>query len=180
MRTGPHQARPGHPCLSKVWAFSTPESRDPVVGSPDPTQRGLGPVPEIQVALAGVQGLPPEVQSTCTGVDTFPWGSGPTVGILECVIFSGHMTTLGPSMWRGEVLFTVRLEIAARAPCLHTVVRGTPDLGYRQWPPGPPQGRIQACRWDQSLTGDWPAASIVITANQSLVTSTATLVSAAD
>jgi hypothetical protein len=23
------------------------------------------------------------------------------------------------------------------APRLHTIVRGTPDLGYRQWPPGP-------------------------------------------
>jgi hypothetical protein len=31
-----------------------------------------------------------------------------------------------------QVLFTTRLEIAAWAPCLHTVVRGTPVLGYRQ------------------------------------------------
>jgi hypothetical protein len=30
------------------------------------------------------------------------------------------------------VLFTVRLEIAVRVPRLHIVVRGTPDLGYRQ------------------------------------------------
>jgi hypothetical protein len=28
-------------------------------------------------------------------------------------------------MWWGRVLFTVRLEIVVRAPCLHTVVRGT-------------------------------------------------------
>jgi hypothetical protein len=45
MRTGPHQAGPGHvsapdPCLSKAWVFSVPESRDPVVGSPDP-HRGV-------------------------------------------------------------------------------------------------------------------------------------------
>jgi hypothetical protein len=26
----------------------------------------------------------------------------------------------------------VRLEIATQAPCLHIVVRGTPDSGYRQ------------------------------------------------
>jgi hypothetical protein len=32
----------------------------------------------------------------------------------------------------GQELFTVRLEITAWAPCLHTVVRGTPDSGYRQ------------------------------------------------
>jgi hypothetical protein len=36
--------------------------------------------------------------------------------------------------------------------------RGTPDSGYRQWPPDPPQGRIRACRWGQSLIGDWLAA----------------------
>jgi hypothetical protein len=36
--------------------------------------------------------------------------------------------------------------------------RGTPGSRYRQWPPGPPQGRIRACRWGQSLIGDWPAA----------------------
>jgi hypothetical protein len=34
-----------------------------------------------------------------------------------------------PTCW-GRVLFTARLEIAAWAPCLHTVVRGTPDSGY--------------------------------------------------
>jgi hypothetical protein len=62
MRTGPHQAGPGHvsapdPCLSKVWVFSALESRDPAVDSPDPTQRGLGPVPRVWVTLAGVLDL---------------------------------------------------------------------------------------------------------------------------
>jgi hypothetical protein len=33
--------------------------------------------------------------------------------------------------WRGRVLFTARLEVAARAPCLYAVVRGTSDSGYR-------------------------------------------------
>jgi hypothetical protein len=41
---------------------------------------------------------------------------------------------------------------------LHTIEEGTPDSGYRQWPPGPPQGRMRACRWDQSLIGGWTAA----------------------
>jgi hypothetical protein len=41
---------------------------------------------------------------------------------------------------------------------LHAVEEGTPDLGYRQWPPGPPQGRMRACRWDQSPIGGWTAA----------------------
>jgi hypothetical protein len=38
-------------------------------------------------------------------------------------------------------------------PCLHTIVRGTSVPRYRQWPLGPPQGRLQACRWGQSLVG---------------------------
>jgi hypothetical protein len=43
---------------------------------------------------------------------------------------------------------------------LHTVEEGTPDLGYRQWPPGPPQGRMRACRWGQSLICGCPAAHV--------------------
>jgi hypothetical protein len=57
-------------------------------------------------------------------------------------------------------LFSARLRVTAQAPCLYTVVRGTPNPGYRQWPPGPPQGRVRACRWGQSLTGDRLAASV--------------------
>jgi hypothetical protein len=38
--------------------------------------------------------------------------------------------------------------------------KGTLVLGYRQWPPGPPQGRMRACRWGQSLIGDWRADSV--------------------
>ena len=87
------------------------------------------------------------------GFDTFLWGSGPTIDILEYIVFSGHVAALKPSTWWGRVLFSTRLELAVWAPCLHTIVRGTPVPGYRQWPPGPPQGRLQACRWGQSLIG---------------------------
>jgi hypothetical protein len=77
MRAGPHLARSGHmsaldPCSSKAWVFSTPESRDPAVGSPDPTQRGLGPDPEVRIALVGALDLALEVRSICTGVRHFP------------------------------------------------------------------------------------------------------------
>jgi hypothetical protein len=94
------------------------------------------------------------------GYDTFPWGSGPTVATLEYIVSSGHVAAPEPPMWWGRVQFTARLEIAAWAPCLHTVVRGTPDSGYQQWPLGPPQWRKRACRWGQSLIGDWHAASM--------------------
>jgi hypothetical protein len=70
------------------------------------------------------------------GSGTFPWGSRPTIVTLEYIVSSGHMAAPEPPTWRGRVLFTARLEIAAWTLCLHTVVRGTPDPGYRQWPPG--------------------------------------------
>jgi hypothetical protein len=68
------------------------------------------------------------------GSDTFPWGSEPTVDTLEYIVFSGHVAPPEPSTWCGQVLLTTRLEIAARAPCLHTVVGGTPVSGYRHPP----------------------------------------------
>jgi hypothetical protein len=139
MRTGPHQARPGHMStsdlsLSKAWVFSAPESWDPTVGSLDPMQRGPGPDPEVQAALAGVLDLAPKVRPTCTGVQHFPMGSRPTVGILECIAFSGHMVTPGASTWWSRVLFPTRLEIVAWASHPQAVARGTPDPGYRHTP----------------------------------------------
>jgi hypothetical protein len=123
------------------------------VSGPDHTQRGPGPVPGVRFVPAEV--LDPARRSGpyVQGSGTFPWGSGPTVDTLEDIVFSGHVAALESSTWWGRVLFTMRLEIAARAPRLHTVVRGTPVSGYRQ-------GRIQVCRWGQSLTGDWRAASM--------------------
>jgi hypothetical protein len=104
MRTGLHQAGPRHmsapdPCLSKGWVLSAPESWDPAVGSPVPTQRGPGPVPEVRVALAGVLDLAPRVRSSCTGVRPFPhggpdpllasWGTSPSLAtwLLEARLF---------------------------------------------------------------------------------------------
>jgi hypothetical protein len=55
------------------------------------------------------------------------------------------------SAWLGDVAWVL---------CLHAVGVSTPNLGYRQWPPVPPQGRMRACRWDQSLIGSWTAASV--------------------
>jgi hypothetical protein len=73
------------------------------------------------------------------GSSVSSWRSGPTDCTLGYIIFSGHVAPLEPSMWWGRVLFTVRLEIVARALCLHTVVRGTPDSGYRQFPTREPK-----------------------------------------
>jgi hypothetical protein len=153
--------------LIKAWVFFVPESRDPTVSGPDPTQGGLGPVPGVRFAPVEVLDLTRGSGLYIQGSDTFPWGSGLTVDTLEYIIdtleyiiFSGHMAALEPSTWWDRVLFTTRLEIATWVPRLHTVVRGTPVSGYRQWPPSPPRGRIRACRWGQNLIVDWCAASM--------------------
>jgi hypothetical protein len=44
----------------------------------------------------------------------------------------GHVAAPVLPMWQGQALFATWLEAAAWTPRLHTVVRGTPDLGYRQ------------------------------------------------
>jgi hypothetical protein len=101
-----------------------------------------------------------------------------------CIIFPCHMVPLELPMWWGLALFTVWLGNGVRAPSLHIVVRGTPDSGYRQWPQGPPQGRMRACRWGQSF--DWRLARCsctpvdAITAGPPMVTPTAMPIPAAD
>jgi hypothetical protein len=51
-----------------------------------------------------------------------------------CIIFPCHMVPLELPMWWGRALFIVRLGNVVRAPRLHTVVRGTHDSEYRQFP----------------------------------------------
>jgi hypothetical protein len=114
----------------KAWVFFIPESQDPVEGGPDPTQRGLGPVPGVRFVPAEVldpaQRSGPDMQ----GSGTFPWGSGPTVDTLEDIVFPGHVAPLEPSTWWGHVLFATRLKIAAWTQHLHTIVTGTPFQGF--------------------------------------------------
>jgi hypothetical protein len=111
------------------------------MGGLDLTQRGLDLIQGVRLAHLGVPDRTRRTGLCVQGSGAFLWRSGPTDGILEHITSSVHMASLGLSTCWGRVLFTARLEIAAQAPCLHTVVRGTPDSGYRQWPPGPPQGR---------------------------------------
>jgi hypothetical protein len=101
------------------------------VCGPDPTQRGLEPILGVRFAPVEVLDLAQRSSLYTQGSGTFPWGSRPTVDTLEYIVFSGHVAAPEPSTWRGRVQFTTRLEIAAWAPRLHAVVRGTPISGYR-------------------------------------------------
>jgi hypothetical protein len=102
--TGSHQAgsrhmSPSDPFLRRVRVSSAPESRDPALSSPDPTQKGPGSIPEVHPSR--------------TGVRCFPCGrSGPTAGILEHIPFPGHVATPGRSMWRSGELFSPQIEIS--------------------------------------------------------------------
>jgi hypothetical protein len=104
--------------LIKAWVFLVPESRDLAVSGPDHAQGVRDPSQGFGHTRGG-SGPYPEVRSVRTEVRHFPMGSEPTVDILEYIILSGHVVALELSTWWGWVLFTTRLEIAARAPCLH-------------------------------------------------------------
>jgi hypothetical protein len=79
VQIGSHQVGFGHmsppdPCSSRVQVFSTPDTRGPAVSSPDPTEKGTGPISEVHLS--------------CTGVWCFLRGRyGPTACILERVPF---------------------------------------------------------------------------------------------
>jgi hypothetical protein len=130
---GPDTRRSGpRLILNKVRVHFVPESRDLAMSGPDPAQGGSKTCPKGPGTPVEVQDLTWRSGPYVQGSDTFPWGSGPTVDILEYTVFSGHVATREPSTWWGQVLFITRLEIAAWAPCLHVVVRGTPVSRYRQ------------------------------------------------
>jgi hypothetical protein len=97
---------------------------------PDLIRRDPDPHPRDPARYLGAPYRTRGSGSCVQGSGASSWRSGPIDCILGYIIFSRHVEPLEPSTWWGQVLFTVRLEIVARAPCLHAVVRGTPDLGY--------------------------------------------------
>jgi hypothetical protein len=102
------------------------------MGGPDLTRRDPDPIQGTRHAYLEVPDHIWGFGLCVQGFGASSWRSGPTDCILGHIIFSGHVAPLEPSTWWGRVLFTAWLEIAAQALCLHTVVRGTPDSGYRQ------------------------------------------------
>ena len=100
-----HVSAPGpRLALIKAWAFSVPESRDPAVSGPDPTQRGSDPILGVRSAPVEVLDLTRRPGLYIQGSDTFAWGSELTVDTLEYIFFSVHVAAPEPSTWWGWVL----------------------------------------------------------------------------
>jgi hypothetical protein len=63
--------------LIKAQVFFAPESRNPVVGGPDPTQRGPEPILGVRFAPVEVLDLARRSGLYMQGSGTFPWGPDP-------------------------------------------------------------------------------------------------------
>jgi hypothetical protein len=100
--------------------------RDLVMGGLELTWWGPNSIQWLRAALLRGSGL------CAQGSYAFLRRSGPDDVVSENTTSTAHEISLG--------LFSTRLGIAAQASCLHTVVRGTPDAGYRQ------MDRHAACR----------------------------------
>jgi hypothetical protein len=87
------------------------------MGGPDPTRRDPDPIQMTRHTYLGVLDRIRGSGLCVQGSDASSWRSDPTDCTLGYIIFSGYVAPLEPSTWWGRVLFTVRLEIAARAPC---------------------------------------------------------------
>jgi hypothetical protein len=90
--------------LIKACVFSVPESWDPAMSGPDPTQRGPEPIIGVRFAPVGVLDLTRRSDLYIQGSSTFTWGSRLTVDTLKYIIFSGHAAAREPSTWWGQVL----------------------------------------------------------------------------
>jgi hypothetical protein len=146
---GPHYGRPGPHTRgsgSHTWRSWTK------LGGPNRIYRGPAPSHGGPDSLV----MP---QSMSLSLDTWRHRTRPCGGVRCCCWPRVVVRGLGES-WPGPTYnsFTTRLKIAAWVLCFYTAVRGTLVSGYRQWPPGPPQGRMRACRWGQSLyfASTWP------------------------
>jgi hypothetical protein len=142
------------------------------VGSPDPIQGSPDPIPGVQFAHVEVLDQTWRPGPYIQGSGTFPWGSGLTGDASEYVTFSRHVAAPDPPMWWGQVLLLAQ----SSCPRLGRVMawshiqlfyhatknsrvgtaflyssKGYPSFRVPTWSPGPPQGRMRACRWGQSL-----------------------------
>jgi hypothetical protein len=89
------------PALIKAWVFFVPESWDPTVSGPDPTQRGPEPVLGVRFAPVEVLDLTRRPGLYIQGSDTFSWGPDPL--LIPWSILSSLATWRPRSRPRGGV-----------------------------------------------------------------------------
>jgi hypothetical protein len=101
IRSGHVSAPDPRLALIKAWVFSVPESRDPAVSGPDPTQRGPDPILGVRFAPVEVLDLTrrPGLYTQLSG--TFSWG--PDSLLISWSISSSLATWRLWSRPRGEV-----------------------------------------------------------------------------
>jgi hypothetical protein len=128
------------------------------MGGLDLIRRDPDPIQGTQHAYLGVPDHIRGSRLCVQGSSASLWRSSPTDCILGYIILYGHVALLEPSTWWGRALCTAWLEIATWAPCLHTVVRGTPDSGYRQWPRARLRGGYKPVGGAKVLLGGWHVA----------------------
>jgi hypothetical protein len=85
--------------LIKAWVFFVPESRDPTVSGPDPTQKCPNPIRGVQFAHVEVLDHTRGPGLYIQGSGNHPWGFGLTDYASEYITFSGHVVALEPSTW---------------------------------------------------------------------------------
>jgi hypothetical protein len=215
MRIGPVHTREGlDTCQLRTPAWALSKFLEPHCGRYGPHTGGGGSYPIlgvwfIHVGVLDQPGGPDRISRGPTlshgGLDSLsmPWSTSPSLatwrprsrprGGVRCCCWPRVVTRGWGESRPGPThsSLTTRLKIAVWVLCFHTVVRGTLVSGYRQWPPGPPQGRMRACRWGQSLyfTSTWPdwrlarrfrMSADVLTVNPPSVTPTAIFVLVAD
>ena len=148
--SGKRGARPGHVPAPDPYPCRGPP-RPGTLPRPGSYSEGPGAYPRDPASPLGSSGL----------VHTGVWCPSVEVRTHRCtlgsIVFPCHVVPLDLPMWWGRVPLSVWPGGVIRVQRLHTVEEGTPNSGYRQWPPGPPQGRMRACRWGQSFISGWSA-----------------------
>jgi hypothetical protein len=158
-----------------------PRTLGPYYGWPGPHTGGggPGPIPGVRFVHVGVLDQTWRSGLYIQGSGTFPWRSGLTVDVLEYITFSRHVAAPDPPMWWGQALLLAqssRPRLGRVMAWFHVQLfyhatkdsrvgtaslynsKGYPSFRVPTVAPGPPQGRMRACRWGQSMyfTSTWP------------------------
>jgi hypothetical protein len=92
------------PDLEQGLGILCPRALGPSCGWPGPHTEGSGTRSGGPGRARGGRGPFPGVRSICIGVWHFLMGSGPTVDILEYIVFSGYAATSEPPTWWSRAL----------------------------------------------------------------------------